>query len=615
MKKTKVLLALASLMCFVLLLGACGSNGKELKFTDVIAGGVEENQAFTSMKELTALSGFDGNVEFNGKYATTDEIKTQKVKIPVFDSETVKYTLNGVEETEKNVYVSVLYDASTGTKLKETESSYAYSIAADGKSYTQTKTSYYSNVDKFLNVEMLINMKMVETTVYYAEGGNESDTEYSVDICYLDGAEFLTFDNLEDVVIDDDLGLFYGINGTYYYEKDGKLVEGFKEDPVFGNKKNIAKDCERLGDKFYVTSDSYRFAGVVCYNSALEEIARVEVESYKELVAAVILPDGNVLVQTKTVVPQDGSEYSYYCDGNKYLVETVILDTDKNKTKKTDCAYLLEDDMSATAGLWVNGEKTEIEIAADGVNCVAFGREIKEIMDEDSETALKLLVIGDDGKIKGHLADLVENQVGDIEPISDGRYMVGDVTGKKFLIDEKGNVVKEVINYYNVSVPSGEFRHLNDYYYRLDDGEKDTLYSISGEKFVLKDDSVSYTIVDDSSYSVLVKNDKDKYFFIYGTEFNVKELTAAADETITRARIRYGSLIVVEYTKTVGDNTYEGTRIYNICGEKLGEFVDTDEYSVNVSDSVDDDFGVIEVEYNYKDPSADDVCKYYVLSK
>lgn len=615
MKKTKVLLALASLLCFVLLLGACGSKGKELKFTDVVAGGVEENQAFTSMKEISALSGFDGHVDFNGKYATTQESKKVKVKIPVLDSETGKYTLSGVEETEVSVYVSALYDVSTGTKLKETEGSYAYSIAADGKSYTETKISYYVNVDTLLNVEILFNVKTVETTVYYADGGNESDSELSADLCYLDGTEFLTLNQMDEVVIDDESDLFLGINGTYYYEKDGKLAEGFTEDPVFGNKKNVAKKCVRLGDKFYVTSDSYSFAGVVCYNSALEEIARFEAESYKKLVATIILPDGNVLVQTKTAVPQDGSEYSYFYDETKYLVETVILDTDKNKTKKTDCAYLLEDDMSATAGLWINGEKTEIEMAADGVNCFAFGREIKEIMDEDSETALKLVVIGDDGKIEGHLADLVENQTGFIEPISDGKYKVGDALGKKYLINEKGEVVKELVDYYNVSVSSGDFRHFNEYYYRLIDGEKDTLYSITGEKFVLKGEDVSYTILDESSYSLLVKDDKDKYFFIYGTEFNVKELTVA-DETITGANINYGSLIVVEYTKTVGDNTYKGTRFYNEYGEKLGEFIDTDEYSVFVEDySVDGDYGTIEVRYDYKDASADDVYKYYVLSK
>ncbi|MDY2841157.1 MAG: hypothetical protein SOT08_00565, partial [Candidatus Borkfalkiaceae bacterium] len=313
MKKTKVLLALASLLCFVLLLGACGSKGKELKFTDVVAGGVEENQAFTSMKEISALSGFDGHVDFNGKYATTQESKKVKVKIPVLDSETEKYTLSGVEDTEVSVYVSALYDVSTGTKLKETEGSYAYSIAADGKSYTETKISYDSDsgVGKLLNVEILFNEKTVETTVYYADGGNESDSELSADLCYLDGTEFLTLNHMDEVVFDYDSDLFFGINGTYYYEKDGKLAEGFTEDPVFGNKKNVAKNCVRLGDKFYVTSDSYSFAGVVCYNSALEEIARFEAESYKKLVATIILPDGNVLVQTKTAVPQDGSEYSY----------------------------------------------------------------------------------------------------------------------------------------------------------------------------------------------------------------------------------------------------------------------------------------------------------------
>ena len=81
--------------------------------------------------------------------------------------------------------------------------------------------------------------------------------------------------------------------------------------------------------------------------------------------------------------------------------------------------------------------------------------------------------------------------------------------------NEKGEVVKELVDYYNVSVSSGNFRHFNEYYYRLTDGEKDTLYSITGEKFVLKGEDVSYTILDESSYSLLVKDDKDKYFFIY----------------------------------------------------------------------------------------------------
>lgn len=592
MKKAKVLLALTALLCVVLMFGACG---KELKATEVYSGKYDNTtEVYTKSEEK--FSGATSVYRENDDYfivVTEKEVDTK-------DLETNEKGDGFVLVDDKiTANVITVYDASYNA-IKSFEETFTVSLSSDAKTVTGQTVEYEVSVDTYLDVDVIVVEKTVTSVSMEFGSDFESEEETTTAYFYTDGNAFIDFTEIKST--NDNLGFFFEVNGTYYYEKDGKLAEAFKED-VFGNKKNLATKMDyRLGDTFYKETDY----GVKVYNAALEQIACYEFDALmtRETTACVILPDGNVIVQYATVVPEDGTKYDYIDEyGDFYKLTTVLLNVEKNKAKEVSFDYVIDD--FETVGIYVDGEKTEkIDGVNEEINCVVYGYPVQEYIDFDKSS--KLIVLKDDGTAKGVVADLIENQEGYATVIGENLYMVEDVFGNVYTVsgleDSSKNditLIRKAFNYGYATYGDYTYSREGNYVIRYDEDDTYiiTQYGVSVTSF--ERDKVAYIdMVGESLLVTLNKSEGDyKYYIICGN--NSTPISAPSGVKISSASV-IEDYVYVTYIKEVDEKTYSGFCYLNENGADICERIGTDDYYYsNVSLSK----GVVTMTKNYYKPA------------
>lgn len=636
MKKAKLLLALTALLCVVLMFGACG---KELKATEVYSGKYDNTtEVYTKSEEK--FSGATNVLRGLDDYFLVTTEKEVDYKDVETNDEGDGYILVDDKITAK---VYTVYDASY-KEIKSFEESYTLSLSSDAKTVTGQAVRYNFDFTNFLDVDVIRVNKTVTVASEKFGSDFESEEEYTTAYFYMDGTTFIDFTEIKSVDAEK-FYYFFGINGTYYYEKDGKLEEAFKEE-VFGNKMILAMQMNyRLGDTFYKETE----CGVKVYNAALEQIACYEFDETTEnnMTGCIVLPNGNVIVQYKTRITEDGTKYDYideniyfdysenkYVDGDDkfYKLTTVLLNVEKNKAKEISFDYVIDD--FETVGIYVDGEKTEkLDGINEEINCVVYGYPVQEYIDFSKGS--KLIVVEDDGTIKGVVDDLIENQDGYATVIGKDLYMVKDVFGNVYTVSgvedstktditlirmafENDRVEKGDRNYSRVYDYSSYYDNKYSNYVKCVEDEHTSVYTQYGVYVGRYNGNVGFTIIGDDSLLVHSYKYKDyynneyeynHYYIICGTSST--QISLSSDYTIKSCSVDSDYGVKVQYTYKYEGVSRTGYAIYSKNGTNLYNFVETEDYSVYCSLSN----GVVTVTYHYTDAERKDETRFYVFVK
>ena len=177
---------------------------------------------------------------------------------------------------------------------------------------------------------------------------------------------------------------------------------------------------------------------------------------------AQILADGNVFLQLFRLLPTDAETYDLYMDGEKINFHTMIFNITDNKAKTIDFDYLVEEIYNVHTTVF----DAEFEDVADekAVTNVAVFYEV--VCKEPNYSEPLVADFDNSMKLHGYLGGEIDNQYGISEPIGDERYIATDRGGKRFLLNEKGEVIGELGEaYYDAELKAF---HVGGKYYDLD---------------------------------------------------------------------------------------------------------------------------------------------------
>lgn len=350
------------------------------------------------------------------------------------------------------------------------------------------------------------------------------------------------------------------------YEIDGKLYE--IED-------GVATLKQELGLAGYTVYD----AETEKYNYAFSKYEALVYDKDGKLVASYTVPttadaefyilsNGNIFIQYTKALPEDATEFDYYNVNNdlnndlkddtyttfKYDLTSLIFDVETKTENVLELNYLVE-----TLVNEVTAEKQWNKIfAKDKLHNLAIYYNIVDKMINNNEPVIADM--SDTMLTIGYLAEEVAGQKNFAELIADNRFTVRDeVSGKKYLINEKGVVLGEVTGAsYNSSL--GLFVR-NGKYYDLD------------LKEVFNIETIEYSKMYSSSYYTLYKdvntdaddNDVTTYYIGNGAS-NPKQITVPKG---AYNFIYFSNYFYYQYTETVSGTTKYYRDYCNANGELI----------------------------------------------
>ncbi len=262
---------------------------------------------------------------------------------------------------------------------------------------------------------------------------------------------------------------------------------------------------------------------------------------------AYVLKNGNVLIQTVTLLPSDAddydcfvsgySPYKSYGDGAKYKVETKLVSPKDLKEKKLDFNYIIEYvypfDPSISDYLLFKGEIDNMVIA---YRCV----------DKQKEENVVMLSLSNSGKVENTIFDGYDY----FEPLGNGYLKCETKNGNYVILDAKLNVVFK-------AVPGFEY---TEKYIVTDDA----IYDYNKAKLAdLVQDSITYEYYDTVGNNIIFTAEDDEGnndYYLYNGAFNK---IADASENQSFDNVGYSSYFYM--VTTVGDSA-ETTVIYDSNG-------------------------------------------------
>lgn len=255
---------------------------------------------------------------------------------------------------------------------------------------------------------------------------------------------------------------------------------------------------------------------------------------------AYVLKNGNVLVQTGTLLPSDADDYDCYDDSDsKYKLETKLVSPKNFKEKRLDFNYIIMYAQPIDTLYGNNIYKGDIDNVA-----VAY-----RIVDKQAENIEVTLSLSNSGKVENTVLDGYEW----IEPLGNG-YLVGATQNSIFVIlDAKLNVVLKA---------DTDFEYTEKYIVT-----DDAIYDYSKAKLAsLVQDSITYEYYDTVGSNLIFTADdgEGEYdYYLYNGAFN-KIADASENQSFDRVTKDYNDSHFYKVT-TVGDSAVT-TVIYDSNG-------------------------------------------------
>lgn len=299
---------------------------------------------------------------------------------------------------------------------------------------------------------LVFNLETRSTVLFFTEPDH---TDYEITLC--ETLEGDCFFSLTETVDKTKKTYLYDTNGKSFAEAEGDVTPDFSCDILRFNGK-----CYLTGEngafayaydyadimalpEFDYYNDTYYYrlyANSFCvYNKNLTFVSSYTVPAGSYATGAIVMPDGNVLIQNMNSLPEDTKDYDLvfndsYSYPAKYDVQTLIINVKDGEAKEIELDYLLysdepqymDEEMAAETGL-----------KKDSVHALvgAYAIENKHVRYTSSPNAMLIM----DKKGTLSCLDKINGEtITDISLIADGRFLVTG-TSNSFVISSKGAVL------------------------------------------------------------------------------------------------------------------------------------------------------------------------------
>lgn len=398
--KKRLIVLVALMLCVVTVLASCASS---MKLEKVVGDGTynDENPALTTATKLDVKGEVD---DVTGDLVIFEDVD------------------------DDNLKTITVYNLATGATV--------YTAADAGKPLVgenYTLVRYQVQANEAWGTTLIVSIK-VTTTVTYTDGDMDSDTVTDCKLMTATGTEVVSITDAKASQMSSgwfELDLFCIDGKVYRIADDGSVAYAFDWSALRGRPNIEAK----IGE-FYA-GEAYDDA-IAIYDASLNLVATYEAPSYADEPDFYLLSNGNMLIQYAVLQDQMAEDYDYIDYDDKYNLYSFLLDAEKGKVKEIDLDYLVLDVACKEPGDddWCFNEKVE------NLAWVAY---IEDERIDMAGSAVKLVSLGNNGKIDGVVDELIPNMACEIpELVANNRWIVSNIAGQDFLLNEKGDVLGEV---------------------------------------------------------------------------------------------------------------------------------------------------------------------------
>ena len=412
--KKKLLVLVAMLLCVVTVLASCASS---MKFEKVVGDGTynDENPTLTTAAKV--------------------DVKGEKVN--------AKGDLVVFKDTTDGLDTWTVYNLATGaTAWTATETKTEAGA-------TTTEVDYLVNLYTYDDEDVSwFKVTTTTTTVTTVENGpNDEDTKNAYSLRDAKGTEFAT-SNSKTATVVELLDLIRFDGKVYRIAKDGTIAYAFDLNDFAA----MPAVTQKVGDYYYKVNVLEEEEGLVIanaisvYNSNLELVAHHTAHSEVSYTTYHILNNGNVLFQYMLEESDTTEDYDLKMDGGYVTVQSYLINVETGKVKELNLDFAIWgiNARQSDADQWIYDEKVE------NLAIVTYFED--ERMDY-SATAKKLVSLSNKGKVNGEV-NLIDNQAPEMPKlVANNRWIVSDLAGNKFLLNEEGEVMANVtaMTNYNAS--------------------------------------------------------------------------------------------------------------------------------------------------------------------
>lgn len=394
--KKKLLVLVAMLLCVVTVLASCASS---MKFEKVVGDGAynDENPTLTTAAK----------VDVKGtRYDAEGDLIVFK---------------DTAEETGLNTWT--VYNLATGASVWTATETKSEAGA------TTTRVRYSVVLYTYEDVSWFKVTTTTTATTVVENAADDVDVDKAYSLRDAKGAEFATSTNKgSSVVTLLDLIRFDG--KVYRIAKDATIAYAFDYSDVAA----LPAVQTKVGDYYYAMGEG--FAAV--YDSSLNLVVYHTPHSETDGdVMYHVLNNGNVLLQYTLEESDYTEDYDLKMDGGYVTVYSYLLNVETGKVSELNLDYLVWNVVARQSDddQWIYNEKVE------NLAVVVYFEDERV---DYSTTARKLVSLSNKGKIKGEV-NLIDNQA-PVAPelVANNRWIVSDLAGNKFLLNEEGDVMANV---------------------------------------------------------------------------------------------------------------------------------------------------------------------------
>ena len=477
--------------------------------------------ASCSAKDMTAAD-YYANAEYEDRYPTlsqASEISDLSKKIFNSSYEDLLVFTNDAEDYEDRKYF--IYNATTGStirtyKAEEYDSFHARKIW--GKTFAFVVTSKeVDDVEKY-------------TFTIYDANGNEVASK-ALNTRY-DASGYVS----NNVVVSSDL---FSFDGKIYRVSDGGSASVVIDNPFFGS---LPTSLSKTEENYYKLSNG----SVTVYDTSLNTVYYWEMPSNNyEYSSMNLLSNGNVLVQVMNLLPDDASKYDIFEDGNKYDLESFIVDVENDKVKELDLEYEVSYSMATNLVTAYNDTESIPEGLTDFA-VIVYIEDHKFNNNDRVYVNLNPKNASVDFEICPEFDNLPTELAKDY-------YTVRDDAGDQYILDSNFEIVCKANGLDYNATKNDKYVIMNGNLYNFNltlaydyDSDNKELVAVLGHNVILKD----------TLASVNYKADKVEYYLYNGSLNKIEDYYS------------YGSQYYVTREYSEKNNTYE-YNYYNEDGTKL----------------------------------------------
>ena len=350
-----------------------------------------------------------------------------------------------------------------------------YTLKMEADDAVVTKSAYVTSsygpaIIEETQIDETNEFAPVYTTTYYTALGEKIASATSKQ-----GSGSVEFVDSETLIFD----------GKVYSIKDD--VATYLFDKGFIDFEDI--DVDAKTDKYiYDVETSYEDA-VYIYDLKYQ-LVDVYYAPYDAENSIYILDNGNILVQSQYQLLDEATEYDFEIGVEKYNYTTKIYDVETKTATEIEYEYIVYDLMNAT----IYEEYNDVFVEGKIPN-LAYLIKVEDKKVEFNRGAYIVASLDNDLKILGYACQEIPNQYGIPTLIADNRFIVRNLAGQEFLLNEKGVVLGEVTDAEEMPYEAYEGLFVDNSTMKLYDASLQVIADMSSVPYEYMDNTDSYSVL------------------------------------------------------------------------------------------------------------------------